>query len=86
MNYEYFFVKRSPKKCKVFRVYSATPEGAVALLAHELGCTATKNTDAQRFLDNLYIRPIWVETIFGEGQPWTETQHIRTPPRTARPD
>lgn len=78
MNYEYFFVKQTPKKCKIFRVYSFAPEEAIVILARELGCAATDSDEAAKFLTKLNVRPIRVETVFGEGQPWTETQHLHT--------
>jgi hypothetical protein len=77
MNYEYFFVKRGRKNSKVFRVYNSTPEGAVVILARKLGCKNAKGSlEAESFLGKINIRPTRLETVFGEGQPWTESEHL----------
>jgi hypothetical protein len=77
MNYEFFFAQRDQKEQKFYRVYSASPEIAVLILAEKLGCKTTSSVDAEKFLSDLDIQRTRLETVFGEGQPWTESQHVR---------
>jgi len=64
MNYEFFFLKRSPgHRPQVLRAVAPSLSGAAVMIARHLGCTDADRKTIQKYLNRRGIRETQVENV-----------------------